>query len=111
MIGTDVGLCSYVSDATEAEEELNGDSVVAYPNPVRPGYTGPIAVRGLTQDSEVKICSSTGQLVWSGVSNGGTFTWDGTNKRGKRVSSGVYQVIANTSDGKKAIVCRIIVIK
>ncbi|MBO4611747.1 MAG: RdgB/HAM1 family non-canonical purine NTP pyrophosphatase [Bacteroidaceae bacterium] len=111
MIGTDVGLCSYVSDATEAEEELNGDSVVAYPNPVRPGYTGPIAVRGLTQDSEVKICSSTGQLVWSGVSNGGTFTWDGTNKRGKRVSSGVYQVIANTREGKKAVVCRIIVIK
>ena len=111
MIGTDLGLCSYVSDATEAEEELKGDSIVAYPNPVRPGYTGPITVRGLTQDSEVKICSSTGQLVWSGVSNGGTFTWDGTNKRGKRVSSGVYQVVANTREGKKAVVCRIILIK
>ena len=111
MIGTDAGLCSYVSDATEAEEELRGDDVVAYPNPVRPDYRGPIAVRGLTMDGEVKICTTTGQLVWSGTSNGGTFTWDGTNKRGKRVASGVYHVIANTSDGKKAVVSRIIVVK
>ncbi len=111
MIGTDVGLCSYVSDATEAEEQLKSDNVVAYPNPVSPDHTGPIAVRGLTQDGEVKICTATGQLVWSGVSNGGTFTWNGTNKRGKRVSSGVYHVIANTSDGHHAVVCRIIVIK
>ena len=111
MIGTDAGLCSYVSDATEAEMALVGDSIVAYPNPVRSDYTGPIAVRGMTFDGEVKICSSTGQLVWSGVSNGGTFTWNGTNKRGKRVASGVYQVIANTAQGKKAVVCRIVVIK
>ena len=111
MIGTDAGLCSYVSDATEAEESLKGDNVVAYPNPVRPDFAGPIAVRGLTMDGEVKICSSTGQLIWSGRSNGGTFTWNGTNKRGKRVASGVYQVIASNSEGKKAVVCRIIVIK
>ena len=110
MIGTDEGLCSYISDATEAEESLKGDNVVAYPNPVRPDYAGPIVVRGLTMDSEVKILSSTGQLVWNGVSNGGTFTWNGCNKHGRRVSSGVYHVVANTSDGKKAVVSRIIVI-
>ncbi len=111
MIGTDAGLCSYMSDATEAEEELNKDNVLAYPNPVRPDYTGPITVDGLTMDSEVKICSSTGQLIWSGRSNGGRFTWNGCNKQGRRVASGVYNVVANTSDGKKAIVTRIIVIK
>lgn len=111
MIGTDAGLCSYVSDATDAEDELKGDSVYSYPNPVGPDYSGPITVRGLTLDGEVKICSSTGQLVWSGHSNGGTFTWNGLNKNDRRVSSGVYQVIANTAEGKKAVVCRIIVIK
>ena len=111
MIGTDQGLCSYVSDATEAEEELRGGDVVAYPNPVRPDYTGPIAIRGLTMDGEVKILSSTGQLVWNGVSNGGTLTWNGHDKHGRRVSCGVYHVVANTQDGKKAVVSRIIVIK
>lgn len=111
MIATDQGLCSYVSDATEAEEVLDIDNIVAYPNPVRPDYTGPITVHGLTMDSEVKILSSTGQLVWNGTSNGGTFTWNGTNKSGRRVSSGVYHVVANNASGKKAVVCRIIVIK
>lgn len=111
MIGTDKGLCSYVSDATEAEEELSEDNIIAYPNPVRPDYTGPITVKGLVMDSEVKICSSTGQLVWSGKSNGGTFTWNGCNKQGKHVASGVYQVIANNAEGKKAIVTRIVVIR
>lgn len=111
MIGTDAGLCSYVSDATEAEDELSGDNVMAFPNPVSPDYSGPIAIRGLTMDCEVKICSSAGQLIASGYSNGGTFTWNGCNKQGKRVASGIYQVIASNSEGKKAVVCRVVVIK
>ena len=111
MIGTDKGLCSYMSDATEAQEELNSDNVKAYPNPAGPDYNGLITVDGLTMDSEVKICSTTGQLIWSGTSNGGRFTWNGRNKQGQRVASGVYNVIANTAEGKKAIVTRIIVIK
>ncbi len=111
MIGTDIGLCSYMGDATEAEEELESDNVKAYPNPMRPDYTGPVTVDGLTMDSEVKICSSTGQLIWSGHSNGGRFTWNGCNKQGRRVASGVYNVVANNAEGKKAVVTRIIVIK
>lgn len=111
MIGTDRGLCSFMADATEAEEDLDENNVIAYPNPVRPDYTGPIRIDGLSFDAEVKICSVTGQLIWSGRSTGGTCTWNGCNKQGKRVASGVYNVIANTADGNKAIVCRIIVIK
>ncbi|MCD8294004.1 MAG: regulator, partial [Clostridia bacterium] len=111
MIGTDVGLCSYMADATEPEEELSKDNVLAYPNPVPPSYTGLITIDGLTADSEVKICSSTGQLIWSGTSNGGRFTWNGCNRQGRRVSSGVYNVVASNAEGKKAIVTRIIVIK
>lgn len=111
MIGTDKGLCSYVSDASEASEELSEENIIAYPNPVRPDYMGPITVKGLTMDSEVKICSSTGQLVWSGKSNGGSFTWNGCNKQGKRVASGVYQVIASNTEGKKAVVTRVVIIR
>lgn len=111
MIGTDRGLCSYMTDARQAEEELDVDHLLVYPNPVTPDYTGPITIDGLTQDAEVKICSSSGQLVWSGTSNGGRLTWNGTNAQGRRVASGVYHVIANTRDGKRAIVTRIIVIR
>lgn len=108
MIGTEKGLCSFGGDATEAMDELDKDSVLVFPNPVTPDYNGPIAVRGLSMDSEVKILSSSGQLVWSGVSSGGTFTWDGRTKSGKRAASGIYQIVANNSEGKRAIVSRII---
>lgn len=110
-IGTEKGLCSYMSDAIEAEEDLVKDNVLVYPNPVRSDYTGPIAITGLTMDAEVKILSSNGQLVWSGVSSGGMVTWNGCNMNGKRVSSGVYHVVANNDAGNKAIVTRIVVIK
>jgi len=34
FFATDKGLCSYMSDATKAEETTNDDAVYAYPNPV-----------------------------------------------------------------------------
>ncbi len=111
MIGTEKGLCSYAAEATEGVESMDADEVLVFPNPVKPDYTGPIAVRGLSRDSEVKIISSSGQLVWSGISAGGTFTWNGCNKSGRRVASGVYHVVANNAEGKNAIVTRIVVVR
>ncbi|MDE7378037.1 MAG: regulator [Paraprevotella sp.] len=110
FFGTDNGLVSYASDATEPEEELEDDNIYAYPNPVKPDYDGPVSIVGLTRDSEVKITSNTGQLVYSGISNGGMFTWNVRTRQGKRVSSGIYNVIASTADGEEAVVTRIAVI-
>ena len=58
----------------------------------------------------MKILSSSGRLIWSGHSNGGMATWNGCNKQGRRVASGVYHVVANDPDGNSAIVTRIVVI-
>lgn len=110
-IGTEKGLCSYMSDAIEAADDLVKDDVLVYPNPVNSDYTGPIAIKGLTMDAEVKILSSSGQLVWSGISSGGLVTWNGCNMVGKRVASGIYHVVANDNAGNKAIVTRIVIIK
>ena len=82
----------------------------AYPNPVTPDYNGLITVVGLSYDADVKIVSSNGALIAEGRSNGGSFTWDGKDKNGDRVASGVYMVVAATSEGKKGTVCKIAVI-
>lgn len=111
MFGTDKGLCSFMSDATEPTEDLAASDVIAYPNPVTPDQTGSIRIDGLTFNAEVKILSSAGQLVASGTSNGGTFVWDGCNRAGRRVSSGIYHVVSNTESGKKAVVTRIAVVR
>lgn len=109
VFGTDMGLCSFISDATAPEKELSKSNVVIVPNPVTPDYNGPIAIRGLVSDSEVKILSSGGQLVWNGTSAGGTCIWNGCANNGKRVASGVYHVVANNAEGNKAIVARIVI--
>ena len=110
FIGTDVGLCSLMTDATSAAIEMVKDDVYAYPNPVEPGYNGIITVVGLSRDADVKVLTTNGQLVAQGRSNGGTFTWDGKDCSGRRVASGIYMVAAATSDGKKGVVCKIAVI-
>ena len=107
---TNKGLCSYQSDATEPTEEMTEDNVFAYPNPVTPDYTGLITITGLTYDADVKITSSNGALIAQGRSNGGMFTWDGNDRQGKRVASGIYMVITATSEGNKGIVCKIAII-
>ena len=110
FIGTENGLCSYMSDATNAVESMEKDNVWAYPNPVVRGYDGLITVVGLSFDADVKILSTSGQLVAQGRSNGGTFTWNGRDRCGKRVACGIYLVAAATSDGKKGTVCKIAII-
>ena len=109
-IGTSKGLNIYQSDATEAEDNFS-DAPYAYPNPVRPDYTGVITVTGLVKDSDVKITNTAGKLIHSGTSNGGIFTWNGRNTEGKRVPSGIYFVLAADKDGKQGIATKILMIK
>ena len=111
FFGTERGLCSYVSDATQTNTEMNKDNVWAYPNPVTPEYNGLITVTGLTLNADVKILSANGALVAEGRSNGGTFTWDGNDQKGRRVASGIYMVVTATSDGNKGTVCKIAVVR
>lgn len=116
FIGTNYGLMEYSSDSSPASE--NFDNVYAYPNPVRPDYTGWITINGLMDNSLVKITDASGALIYTGTSNGGMMMWDGCNMAGRRVKSGVYYVMASTggddmsSSGSKAskIACKIMVV-
>lgn len=110
-IGTERGLCSYSSDVTTDYEEMTSDNMYAYPNPVTPEYNGMITVVGLSYNADVKVLSSNGSIVAEGKSNGGSFTWDGKNKKGEKVASGVYMVVSATENGEKGAVCKISIIR
>ena len=111
FFGTERGLCSYMSDATTTYDEMTKDNVWAYPNPVTPEYRGLITVVGLTLNADVKILASNGALVAEGRSNGGTFTWNGCDKNGDPVASGVYMVATAKADGSKGTVCKIAIVR
>lgn len=110
FFGTDNGLCSYMSDATATVDKMDKNNTYAYPNPVKPGYNGPITITGLSYNADVKIVTSNGALVAQGRSNGGSFVWYGTDLDGKRVASGVYMVMTATESGDKGTVCKIVVV-
>ncbi len=109
-IGTSKGLCSVQGNASATNDEMNKDNVWAYPNPVRPDYTGLITVVGLSFNSDVKITTTNGVLVAQGRSTGGSFQWDGKDLKGKRVASGVYMVNTATENGESGTVCKIAII-
>lgn len=111
FFGTDAGLVSYLGTATDPAGSLSDDNIKVYPNPVRPEYTGRIYITGLMRDTDVKIVSASGYLVNSGTSVGGEYTWDGKNKGGKRVASGVYYVLAADAEGNSGAVAKILVIR
>jgi hypothetical protein len=111
FFGTDKGLCSYISDATATNSEMTTDNVWAYPNPVEPGYAGPITITGLSLNADVKILTANGAIVNEGHSNGGTYVWDGCDQKGRRVASGIYMVATATSKGEKGTVCKIAIVR
>lgn len=101
------GICSFRSTATEAGEADGG--VLVFPNPVPPSYTGTIAIRGLAENSMIKITELDGRLVYQARALGGQAVWDGRNYKGQRVSSGVYLVLAG-SEGKEKLATKIVFI-
>ena len=110
-IATDKGLCSYQSDISQNNTEMTKDNVYAYPNPVKPDYTGNIKIVGLTPNADVKIVSSNGSLVNQGTSTGNVYSWDGYDLKGKKVASGIYMVETATENGEKGTVCKIAIIR
>lgn len=107
--GTSLGVQSFLSDATGPANEMS--TVTVYPNPVKPTYDGPIALRGMVRDANVKITDISGNLIYQAKSEGGQAIWNGKNFRGERVSTGVYLVFCTNNDGAETAVGKILFIK
>jgi len=106
FIGTDQGICSFRTDASMSDRGF--DKMYAFPNPVRPDYTGLITVTGLVNNADVKITDVEGNVVFAGVSNGGTITWNGRLYSGERAATGVYMIFAANEDGSETKVTKLL---
>ena len=97
-IGTAKGIMVYRSQATGARVKHSND-IYAFPNPVTPDHTGPIAIKGLARDANVKITDLNGKLVFETTALGGQAIWDGTHyDRSSKVRAGVYLVFSSPTD-------------
>ena len=108
FFGTEKGLISYMGDASEGAKGYG--NVEIFPNPVRPDFTGSVSIRGLIDNSTVKVTDISGQLVYETTSNGGFASWDGRSMNGRRVSTGVYLIFAANKDGSQTHVGKLLFI-
>ncbi len=109
---TTSGISVYQSDAT-AGGRFNRPELEVFPNPVRPGYRGPITIRGLARDANVKITDVSGKLIFETQARGGQATWFGTDYNGRRAQTGVYLIFAtsnprSTFDNPDAVVGKVV---
>jgi ligand-binding sensor domain-containing protein len=106
FFATDKGIISYRGDATEATAECNNYYV--FPNPVRHEYNGPIAIRGLVENADVKISDVAGNVVYHTKANGGEAIWHGKNFKGERAQTGVYLVYVTNEDGSQTCITKML---
>jgi hypothetical protein len=109
FFGTDKGIISYRGLATEPEGDLS--KAYAFPNPVRPEYSGNITITNLVENTSVKITDISGNLVYQTSSQGGSATWDGKNRKGNRAATGVYLIFLTNEDGLLTNVIKLLMVR
>lgn len=108
FFATAKGICSFRGTATEAAETKS--NVLVFPNPVPPSYNGTIGIRGLPENSIVKITETNGRLIYQTRSLGGQAVWNGKDYKGNQASSGIYLVIAEDDTKQQKAVAKIVFI-
>ena len=109
-ITTPVGVYEYFSDSSPAEPDYS--DIYAYPNPVRPEFTGDVTITGMMDGTLIKIADASGNVIRQLKSTGGMATWDCCDHYGQRVKTGVYMVLCSRSNGgSESVVTKIAVIR
>ncbi|RLD30053.1 MAG: ABC transporter substrate-binding protein [Bacteroidetes bacterium] len=103
------GLVAFDGSSTAPRDDL--ENVYAFPNPVRPGFSGNVTIDGLTDNANVKITDIEGNLVFETTSQGGSVLWDTTAFGKYKVASGVYMVLITTDDFLETKVSKIMIVR
>ncbi len=106
---TDKGAVSFRSDAVVVGDSF-GD-VYSYPNPVRPGFTGDVTIKGLPNEADVRIVDVVGNLVFKTKASGGVAKWNTRNMNGKLVASGIYLVLMSNQDATETKQTKIAIVR
>ena len=105
-IGSQKGLFRYRPANGAAAADLS--AVKVDPPVAKNDYNGAFTITSLTESCPVKIKDADGNVMFEGTSVGGTLMWNGFDKKGHRVLTGVYDIVAGTPEQS---VARIVVVE
>ncbi|MDI1254886.1 MAG: T9SS type A sorting domain-containing protein [Flavobacterium sp.] len=109
FFATTKGMVSFKGTSTNGSDDLN--SVLVYPNPVRPEFSGTVKIANLIDKATIKITDIEGNLVYEVIAEGGTVEWDTTAFGKYRVASGVYMIFISSDDGLLTKVKKVMIIR
>ena len=92
FVVTPLGVQQFFTDYVVAAEDYS--NVYAYPNPVRPDFTGWVTITGLMSNSNVEIKDASGKVVKSFAGTAADVMWDCCDENGERLPTGNYSVFA-----------------
>lgn len=108
--GTLKGLSAFKTNAVEPLTAF--DKIICSPNPFVLPSSVNLNIDGLVENSTIKILTVDGQVVVEFESPGGKIAqWNGLNKNGKTVPTGIYIVAAYTKDGGKVGLGKVAIIR
>lgn len=108
--GTLEGLSGLTTAAADPVAEF--DELTISPNPFLLPSTSQLLIDGLVESSTVKILGIDGTLVREIASPGGRVGfWDGKDKNGNEVGSGVYIIVAYSVDGSRVAKGKVAVVR
>ncbi|MDW3197168.1 MAG: hypothetical protein R8G66_32620 [Cytophagales bacterium] len=109
FILTDRGLVSYRTGSSAGS--IRHSNVQIFPNPIRPQDTGPVTLRGLAQNANIKITDVQGNLIREIDALGGTAAWDLRDTSGSPTVSGIYLFFSSVGGREETFVGKIAVIR
>jgi len=111
--GTLYGLSSVQTNAIQPVEKF--EKIICKPNPyVLPSVKNPtLQIEGLVENSIIKIITLNGEVVAEYTARQGKIDdqWNGTDKKGKLVPTGIYIIVAYNKDGSKVGTGKLAVIR
>ena len=79
------------------------EGVIVYPNPVNVNDVAFVNFKDLTENSNIKIYTIAGDLVFEKNINTGSYQWNIQNNNDKNIKSGVYIYLITNDTGEKKI--------
>jgi ligand-binding sensor domain-containing protein len=108
--GTEQGLSSLSIEAVQTNRSYS--ELQVGPNPFILPSDQPLIIRNLVVNSTIKILTVSGSVVTQfEAQGGGRAFWDGRDKKGTFVSSGIYFIAAYSENGSQTVTGKVAVIR